>query len=752
MFIKSAPTGSVTTDMATDSKYSKEFIASLREHKETLRKTSIHQILQAEGKDVSHVRAGSSLLYHSPFRVDKTPSFHVDEENHRFSDPGDNDPNHIKPGNKQAGGDAIDLVMWLKGISYNEALIYLYELNPFTVNLDVTFSKEPQKKSLATLQGYVNHSGGAAGSDSAWGDVGKQFGVTSYHYYHGRKTPRGNVEIAENELSEGRLHVYKANKSLRRNPDRYMDLLAKNWIQVRNADAVFAISTLDPKGALTLRDGTGYVPVSGGTGWAVQMAIDSNKPVYLFDQESGKWFTFSGADNNKFGWTELETAPVLTKNFAGIGTRDINEAGRHAINDTYQATLRSLLQVSKHSASADIGIDISKDEKYALLLNDSPRPFIVGLMEFRTVEMFAMYSRARWENKEELAGKILSAETASELQGLKAGFSPEKEEEWSKVLPAVIEKGVRQSFLSNPSSPAAIILLDTGSANLFVSGTDETVENMALSSALMSIRGEMLKNILDINGEYTGVNHLKIVSVSKGITSPTLLDYETNQRKISKEVLDKYCSQIKYTVESQSVENPWKMHFSAIGFPNRSGEWTLRGAPYVGKDGTKKAGIKKSTGQDITAISPEGEFLDKEQGPQSDAVVVFEGFNDFLSWLCWRGDTTPKNCDAVVLNSTSMLARGMDFILGHKSVFAYFDADQAGVRITGELQKACDGKGGITFTDGSCFYKDFGCNDLNERWIKDADTIRASRKASKQEDHPGTVKAVTRTSQGKHKR
>ena len=78
-------------------------------------------------------------------------------------------------------------------------------------------------------------------------------------------------------------------------------------------------------------DTESYVPVSGGTGWAVQMAIDSNKPVYLFDQESGKWFSFSGADNNKFGWTELETAPVLTKNFAGIGTRDINEAGRRVV-------------------------------------------------------------------------------------------------------------------------------------------------------------------------------------------------------------------------------------------------------------------------------------------------------------------------------------------------------------------------------------------------------------------------------------
>ena len=194
------------------------------------------------------------------------------------------------------------------------------------------------------LQGYVNHSGGAVGSDSAWGDIGKQFGVASNHYYHGKKTPNGNVEITEAEFKEGVQRVLTANKSLNRRPDRFMDLLARNWMQVKNADAVFAISTLDPKGKVTLPDGKGFTPVSGGTGWAVQMAIDSQKPVFLFDQASGKWMTFSGPDPEGLGWTELESAPALTKNFAGIGTRDINAAGKQAINDAYQATIRALGQ------------------------------------------------------------------------------------------------------------------------------------------------------------------------------------------------------------------------------------------------------------------------------------------------------------------------------------------------------------------------------------------------------------------------
>lgn len=49
------------------------------------------------------------------------------------------------------------------------------------------------------------------------------------------------------------------------------------------------------------------------------MAIDVNKPVYVFDQERNKWYTNVDKD-----WIEIGT-PTLTPNFAGIGTRNINQ-------------------------------------------------------------------------------------------------------------------------------------------------------------------------------------------------------------------------------------------------------------------------------------------------------------------------------------------------------------------------------------------------------------------------------------------
>ena len=169
---------------------------------------------------------------------------------------------------------------------------------------------------------YVNHSGGAIGSDTMWGEIGEEYGVVSNHYYHGAKTPNGNIEITEEQFKRGKQHVYKANETLHRRPDKYMNLLARNWIQVENSDAVFAIGQLKNN------------VVDGGTGWAVQMAIDVNKPVYVFDQERNKWYTKVDED-----WVEIGT-PTLTPNFAGIGTRNINQNGIEAIRDVYENTFR----------------------------------------------------------------------------------------------------------------------------------------------------------------------------------------------------------------------------------------------------------------------------------------------------------------------------------------------------------------------------------------------------------------------------
>ena len=178
---------------------------------------------------------------------------------------------------------------------------------------------------------YVNHSGGAEGADMAWDLVGQQFGVESIHYsFYGHSSKAKNKRVLTyEELEGGFLHVIEASKKLKRNvfhlQPYVQNLLARNWYQVLNSDAIFPIGTFGNK------EGS---QVDGGTGWAVQMAIDTNKPVFFFEQNICEWFTYD-YESSRF---TLTTLPKLTRNFAGIGTREINDEGLQAIGAVYENT------------------------------------------------------------------------------------------------------------------------------------------------------------------------------------------------------------------------------------------------------------------------------------------------------------------------------------------------------------------------------------------------------------------------------
>lgn len=191
---------------------------------------------------------------------------------------------------------------------------------------------------------YVNHSGGAQGSDSVWGEIGEKYGVISKHYYTGETSqynaPAGNTEISNEDYEEGRYKVAQAAKanygyqySTMKDPR-----LIRNWAQVKYADAIFAIGNLVNKGQKLFPNKkndtrlASHVAVTGGTGYAVEMAIQAGKPVYVFDQKRLQWY--KNIDGN---WSKSDT-PALTNNFAGIGTREINEYGRQAIEDVYRVT------------------------------------------------------------------------------------------------------------------------------------------------------------------------------------------------------------------------------------------------------------------------------------------------------------------------------------------------------------------------------------------------------------------------------
>lgn len=180
---------------------------------------------------------------------------------------------------------------------------------------------------------YICHSGGCPGSDMKWENEGNKYGVKTIAYsFGGHKQEGKNREILSTEqLNEGFQNVLIANKAIKRYPQgqaRYIqNLLSRNWYQVKNAEAVFAV------GKFTSRK-----LVSGGTGWAVQMSIDNQKPTYVFDQEKNNWNKF----NYVLGEFEvLDYIPTLTENFAGVGTREINDNGVLAIEKILEYNFRS---------------------------------------------------------------------------------------------------------------------------------------------------------------------------------------------------------------------------------------------------------------------------------------------------------------------------------------------------------------------------------------------------------------------------
>lgn len=200
------------------------------------------------------------------------------------------------------------------------------------------------------LSNHRCFSGGAKGADTEWREIGKEFGVGKHIDFvvSDLWTPR---YLEKRDIIEAA--YLSAHTRLKRNfvpfdwykpGDRnsYVGgLLRRDYLQVANAEAIYAIGYIVGVGEPDLKGWKNRCPypiVSGGTGYAVQMAIDLKKPVYVFDQDRKSWFFWNYIHTC---FTECCT-PILLTNFAGIGTRAINESGKSAIRDTYIKTLEAL--------------------------------------------------------------------------------------------------------------------------------------------------------------------------------------------------------------------------------------------------------------------------------------------------------------------------------------------------------------------------------------------------------------------------
>ena len=187
-------------------------------------------------------------------------------------------------------------------------------------------TNEERKRSIKLpTHAYTLLSGGATGSEAAFGSCAEKWGLNEQTYsFEGRRVERsrGLVLLTEDELHEGEVSTAYLQAQLHRSfPSslQFRRMLHTIWHQVATAGEVFVVGTI-------LDDHT----VKGGTGWAAELARHLSKPVYVFDQSREQWVTAKGER-----WTDV-AAPLITRSrFAGTGTRHLTDAGRLAIESLF---------------------------------------------------------------------------------------------------------------------------------------------------------------------------------------------------------------------------------------------------------------------------------------------------------------------------------------------------------------------------------------------------------------------------------
>jgi len=232
-----------------------------------------------------------------------------------------------------------------------------------------TLDTDPENKTNNNSQyksnkEYINHSGGAEGTDIVGAKILEQYGIKTNHYYYTKKhhpktgttevpksknnAPYGNIHITKQDYEEGQVKAAKYNYGYQYSK-MYDPRLARNWQQVKNSDLIIAISDIAFKGdSLNLSNRAAINPtVTGGTGYAVGMAILHNKPIIVYNQgfinkyKQG-WYKF---DYNTHDWIELSKEELsninLPKNFSVIGSRTITEDATKALEDFFSEKLNT---------------------------------------------------------------------------------------------------------------------------------------------------------------------------------------------------------------------------------------------------------------------------------------------------------------------------------------------------------------------------------------------------------------------------
>lgn len=326
------------------------------------------------------------------------------------------------------------------------------------------------------------YSGGAVGSDTEWGNVAQKYGFNITHYTVNDydKLSRDDKESIEKQYKE----VVERLQRKQLSADSYSGkLVRRDMLQANSADSILAIGRLGKNGH-----------VDGGTAYATERGIIRGIPVYLFDQNDNHWKTYNG---EKFVDCEQ---PSLTQHAALIGTRQITDDGKRAIQnvfETWQTTNKTQQQTQSNYKPINIYF---KSEENAELSNFAIRPFVHTFEDgtqktFQSVEQAFHYIKgvlfAKQGVNSTTLNDIMNTTSGSKLRNLGHKIKELDVTKWDANSSNVMKQLLKESFEQNPQ--AAQRLLDTGNATL-THNQDKSKWKTEFPRLLMEVRDELRKS------------------------------------------------------------------------------------------------------------------------------------------------------------------------------------------------------------------------------------------------------------------
>lgn len=379
------------------------------------------------------------------------------------------------------------------------------------------FYSEDGKTPQNNPQDYTMNSGGAYGGDTYWDVIGRQFGLTNINHFRPIDNQRMSKTLRDrnvkpfpvkHEQSNYAREQIKQLTGIELPYDLAGELFARNFYQVDKSDGVFAVANITRS----------QKAVEGGTNMAVQVGIKQGKPVHVYDLNTESWYQY----NQSTGRFEVEDTPVLTKSFAGVGTRNIqnykvNKNGQwvdregyvgydkalkaaNAIKAVYQKTFNNTPTSSTVNIYAGTG-------ENADLSNFAIRPFTHhfsdgSVKEFQSVEQAFQYIKASEfadtrsnDGNTRPSGKSIQAEimdttTGSQLRSLGRQIRNLNVQAWDRSSSFVMKRLLMESFEQNPQ--ALQRLLGTGNS-ILTHIQDKGKWGKEFPRLLMEVRYELKK-------------------------------------------------------------------------------------------------------------------------------------------------------------------------------------------------------------------------------------------------------------------